>query len=124
MRILTLLFVLLLTTGCASRGEEGEDYSALIHYENINLQGRLQVTDVVTTETGDVLRAQVTLENPSAFRARYSYKFRWFDADGMEIAPEGEAWQADELPSRSQSRVQGVAPNPTASRFEVWVRDN
>ena len=124
MKLIPVLLALLLLGGCASRGEDTEDYSELIHYENINLQGRLQIIDVVETHAGDVMRVQVTLENPSAFRARYSYKFRWFDRNGLEISPEGAPWVANVLPSRSQTRAQGVAPNPSATRFEIWVRDN
>ena len=124
MRLLTLLLALTLIAGCASRGDSGEDYSHLIHYQNTNLEGRLQITEVVETQAGDVMRAQVTLHNPSAFRARYSYKFRWFDQNDFEVSPAGSPWTPNELPSRSHTRVQGVAPNPSAVRFEVWVRDN
>lgn len=120
---LALLFALVLLSGCAQRHADGqEDYSDLIHHETAALEGRVQVVDVIKQPGDELLQIQVTVENPSAFRARYRYKFRWFDAQGMEVAVDGEPWKPRELAARSRDHLQGVAPNPSVKRFELRVR--
>ncbi len=118
-----VLSVVVLLTGCAHHStDNAHDPQPVLRYESTNLEGRLREVEVMTHLTGDLLSVQVTLENPSAFKASYSYKFRWLDASGREIAPEGEPWTPTQLPARSQTRVQGVAPHPSATTFELWVR--
>lgn len=120
---LLVLSVSLMLSGCAHHSaEQSHDHPALIHYETASLEGRIRQVDVMTHRVGDLLKVQVTLENPSAFNASYSYKFRWLDARRMEIAPEGEPWTPAELPARSQTRLQGVAPHPSVTDFELRVR--
>ncbi len=121
--LLLLLLASVLLYGCAQREADGqEDYSDLVHYETGTLQGRVQVVDVIEQWHNDVLQVQVTVENPSAFRTDYQYKFRWFNAEGMEVAAEGEPWKPRELAARSRDHLQGVAPNPSVKRFELRVR--
>lgn len=119
---LLLIFASLALAGCAATGPSG-DYDDIIHHEVGTLEGRVQVADVIERTDNDLLRVQVTVRNPSAFRVNYQYKFRWFDAEGIEIAPEGEPWKPKELPPRSSDHLQGVAPNPAATRFELRVRN-
>ena len=112
MKLLPLLLVVpLLLAGCAQRsGEDIPNYNHLIHYETASLEGRIRIIDAMTDSAGDVLRAQVTVENPSAFNARYQYKFRWFDAQGMEVGMESEPWKPAELPARNQARYRASLP--------------
>lgn len=120
---LPLLVSLMSLQGCASSPEDERDYSDLIHYDGAILEGRLKITDVVERKRNDLLQVQVSLENRSAFRADFRYKFRWFDEEGMEVGPEGEPWKPMEIPARGREHLRGVAPNPSVERFELRVRN-
>src|SRR5690606_24120997 len=61
-------------------------------------------------------------ENRWKFKLDFQYKVKWFNADGFEIAPDSRPWTTVVMPGRTQLNVQATAPNPTATRFEIWVQ--
>lgn len=90
---------------------------------NPTLAGRLAVVDPRTRMVGDLMQAQATLENRWKFQLDFQYKVKWFDADGFEIAPEGRPWTPVVIPGRNRYSVKATAPNPSATRFEIWVQE-
>ena len=127
--VLMLLPLVLAFTGCSSSNvasiEEQDDGTRTTYLKSNNslLYSRLGIRDPKTTMAGDLMRAQATLENRWKFKLDFQYKVKWFNDDGFEIAPEGRPWTTVVMPGRTQLNVQATAPNPTATRFEIWVQE-
>lgn len=102
--------------------EQGE-YQQVLKSNNSMLHSRLRIIELKKRTVGDLMQVQATLENQWKFELDFQYRFKWFGPDGFEINPEGQPWQQLVLAGRSQANVQGVAPNPTATSFEIWVRE-
>ena len=127
--VLLMLPLVLVFTGCSSSNmsaiEEQDDGTRATYLKSNNslLYSRLGIRDPKMTYAGDLMRAQATLENRWKFKLDFQYKVKWFNADGFEIAPEGRPWTTVVMPGRTQLNVQATAPNPTATRFEIWVQE-
>lgn len=123
----TLLWSLLLSlvlVGCAGKQPQlPEEDLAVLRYDTASLSGAFELLEVNRATSGDIIRTQVHLRNKSAFSVDYQYKFRWYDRNGFEIAPEGEPWRPQRVPGKGEFRLQGVAPSAAAVRFEVWLRE-
>ena len=102
--------------------EDGETITK-VYSSNSLLSSRISVQDLKQKTVGDLLYIQATLENDWKFELDFQYKFKWFDKDGFEQAPECQPWRQVVMAGRSQNSVQAVAPNPSAVRFEIWVRE-
>ena len=102
--------------------EDGEVVTK-VHSSNSLLSSRISVVDLRQKRVGDLLQVQAVLENDWKFQLDFQYKFKWFDADGFELEPEAQPWRQVVMAGRSQNSVQAVAPNPSAVRFEIWVRE-
>lgn len=128
-RPLIAVLIALLLAACSasnmSRLETNEDGEPVtqIHSNNSLLASRLDVQTLRQKTVGDLLYVQATLENGWKFELDFQYKIKWFDEEGFELAPEGQPWRQLVMAGRSQNNVQSVAPNPTAVRFEIWVRE-
>lgn len=123
-----VLVLLTLLAGCSATNmaqQETHDgkVQTVLHSNNSMLSSRLKASDIISGKAGDLLRGQATLENRWKFRLDFQYKFKWFDAQGFELAPEGAPWRQLVMDGRSQANVQAVAPDPRAVRFEIWVQD-
>ena len=126
--MLALLLAAMLAACSATnmgRMEVDEDGQTItkVYSSNSLLASRISVQDLKQKTVGDLLYIQATLENDWKFELDFQYKFKWFDKDGFEQAPEGQPWRQVVMTGRSQNSVQAVAPNPSAVRFEIWVRE-
>lgn len=123
-----ILLTLALLAGCSASNmaqmetQDGKTQTVL-HSNNSMLASRLGVSDIITGNAGDLMKAQATLENKWKFQLDFQYKFKWFDASGFEVQPESEPWQQLVMAGRTQANVQALAPSPNAARFEIWVQD-
>lgn len=122
-----LLAVMLAACSATNMGrmevdEDGETITK-VYSSNSLLASRISVQDLKQKTVGDLLYVQANLENDWKFELDFQYKFKWFDKDGFEQAPEGQSWRQVVMAGRSQNSVQAVAPNPSAVRFEIWVRE-
>lgn len=129
MRLLLIVLPLFTMAACSSsnmasqeRTEDGE-LKTYLKSNNALLYSRVSIADLNQRVVGDLTQVQATLENNWKFQLDFQYKFKWFDDSGFEINPEGQPWRQLVLPGRNQANVQGVAPNPTATKFEIWVRE-
>ena len=127
---LILFLPLILTlTACSSSNmsaiEDQDDGTSATYLKSNNslLYSRVGIRDPKMTMANDLMRAQATLENRWKLKLDFQYKVKWFNADGFEIAAEGRPWTTVVMPGRSQMNVQATAPNPTATRFEIWVQE-
>lgn len=126
--IFASILIVMLTACSASNVATGEydkkgEYQTVLKSNNSTLKGRLEVADLKRRQVGALLQVQATLENQWKFELDFQYKLKWFDASGFEVAPEMQSWRQLVMAGRTQQNVQGVAPNPSATKFEIWVRE-
>jgi uncharacterized protein YcfL len=95
----------------------------VLESNNTLLYNRLRIMETRTRKKNDLLQVQAKLRNQWKFELDFQYRIKWFDADGFEIEPEGQAWRQLVIPGSHETNVQGVAPNSKATSFEVWVRE-
>jgi uncharacterized protein YcfL len=118
-----LLAVVLAGCSASNMARPGDDGEPRLYSNNSTLANRLAVEALQDKKVGDLLYVQATLENGWKFELDFQYKIKWFDRDGFEVAPESQPWRQLVMAGRSQNNVQAVAPNPSAVRYEIWVRE-
>ncbi|HBM25312.1 MAG: YcfL family protein [Alloalcanivorax venustensis] len=118
-----VLAVVLAGCSASNMARPGEDGEPRLYSNNSTLANRLAVEALQDKKVGDLLYVQATLENGWKFELDFQYKIKWFDRDGFEVAPESQPWRQLVMAGRSQNNVQAVAPNPSAVRYEIWVRE-
>ena len=87
------------------------------------LSANLRIADTKIGKAGDLLRVQATIENQSSGDLSFQYKFKWLDKDDFEVAVDGRPWQPITITGYESKNVQAVAPNPTATSFQILVQD-
>ena len=118
-----VLAVVLAGCSASNMARPGDDGEPRLYSNNSTLANRLAVEALQDKKLGDLLYVQATLENGWKFELDFQYKIKWFDRDGFEVAPESQPWRQLVMAGRSQNNVQAVAPNPSAVRYEIWVRE-
>jgi uncharacterized protein YcfL len=127
--------VVLLGAGCAKRtsgihgaaavtqAPEGMMQSSqYVIINNSKLARGLQIVDLKSQFVGDLLQAQVSLVSKYSKTLKFQYKFLWFNAQGMEINPDGLPWTPLIVYGNESKTVQSVAPNPSAREFKISIR--
>lgn len=125
--LVSVLVVMLAACSASNVGvreinEDGQ-YETVLRSNNSLLKSRLAITNLAERRVGDLMQVQATLENGWKFQLDFQYKFKWFDANGFELAPESQSWRQLALAGRNEANVQAVAPNPSAVKYEIWVRE-
>ncbi|GAA5132149.1 YcfL family protein [Alloalcanivorax gelatiniphagus] len=118
-----LLVVMLAACSNSNMARPGDNGEVELHTNNSLLGNRLSVERLREKTVGDLMYVQATLENGWKAELDFQYKIKWFDKDGFEVAPESQPWRQLVMAGRSQNNVQAVAPNPSAVRYEIWVRE-
>ena len=118
-----VLAVVLAGCSASNMARPGDDGEPRLYSNNSTLANRLSVEALQDKKVGDLLYVQATLENGWKFELDFQYKIKWFDRDGFEVAPESQPWRQLVMAGRSQNNIQAVAPNPSAVRYEIWVRE-
>jgi uncharacterized protein YcfL len=84
------------------------------------LNKSVSVVGVNTAMTpGGVLKVQVELLNRTKSFHRFSYRFEWFDANGMQINNTLSAVIADQIEGRESKFISAIAPNPACKDFRL-----
>lgn len=125
--LVSLIVVMLSACSASNVGmreinEQGQ-YETVLKSNNSMLRSRLSIVELNERKVGDLMQVQATLENGWKFELDFQYKVKWFDANNFELAPEGQPWRQLVLAGRNQANVQAVAPNPSAVKYEIWVRE-
>jgi uncharacterized protein YcfL len=129
LRFFSVSLIVAVLAGCSASNvatpeqDEKGSYQTVLKSNNSTLSSRIDVVDLKQRLTGDLLQVQATLENEWKFELDFQYKLKWFDANDFEVAPESQSWRQLVMPGRGQQNVQGIAPNPSVTRFEIWVRE-
>ncbi|KZY64692.1 hypothetical protein A3742_14745 [Oleiphilus sp. HI0071] len=87
------------------------------------LSANLVIEDTKMGQAGNLLRVQATIKNQSSGDINFQYKFKWLDKDDFEVAIDGRPWQPLTITGYESKSVQAVAPNPTATSFQILVQD-
>ena len=112
-------------TGCAnntagisaaSSGDSRVDSSAVSR--------QVKIDQLMSRRQGDLLQGSAVLVSQKSTDIRLQYKFTWFDIDGISLDDESNSWQALTLHGKAHKQVQGLAPNPQAVSFEIYVRES
>ncbi len=84
--------------------------------------GWLTVTEMSTAKKNDLLQAQITAQNTTTRDCQYEYRFRWLDANGMEIPTAMAGWVQVSVSAKEKALMRGIAPNREAADFDFIVR--
>lgn len=127
------IFLTFLSSGCSvTSGFEATGRSVIkdgvqeldknIIINNRGLASDLEISDMKSVLTGDLLRVQVSLRSRSRDTVPVQYRFEWFDAQGFEINA-NEAWKPFLIYGHETRTLQGVAPDQRAKEFKLKLRD-
>ena len=81
------------------------------------LQG-LQTVDLRSQRRNDVLVVQAELTNTESRDLRLYYRFRWTDANGMQVG-DGETWKPLVFLGKQSQYIKGTAYGPQATDFRI-----
>jgi len=68
---------------------------------------------------GGVLKVQIELLNTKRSLQRFSYRFEWFDANGMQINNVASPTIPDQIEGGESKFISSVAPMPACKDFRV-----
>jgi len=72
-----------------------------------------------TMTPGGLLKVQLELLNRKHSLQRFSYRFEWFDAAGMQINNVASPTVADQIEGGESKFISAVAPTPACKDFRV-----
>jgi len=68
---------------------------------------------------GGLLKVQIELLNQKHSLQRFSYRFEWFDANGMQINNVAAPTIPDQIEGGESKFISAVAPSPECKDFRV-----
>ena len=125
--MLALVVAGALVAGCSSQTvKTGPGKEDKVKYEVVtsgDTKDRLDVISVVGGKSGDLVKASAEVQNDSNFNYTFEYRFKWYDANGMEISPDSTAWTPVAIMAHETKSLQALAPNPTAATFKLFLQE-
>ena len=76
------------------------------------------------TMPGGFLKVQIELLNTTRSPQRFSYRFEWFDANGMLISSPAAPAFPDQIDGGEDKFITGLAPTPASKDFRVKFIEN
>lgn len=126
--------VLLAVTGCRTSmntigNAQKEGQRQMIADERVITDGSLArkvaFVGINTAMTpGGVLKVQLELQNRTHSLQRFSYRFEWFDANGMLINNVASPTIPDQIDGGESKFISSVAPTPACKDFRVKFVEN
>jgi uncharacterized protein YcfL len=98
--------------------------SSFVIINNPKLARGIQIVDLKSSFSGDLLMGQVTLVSKYSNTLKFQYKFAWFNKDGIEIDADSRPWTPLIMYGNESKTIQAVAPNPSAREFKVKIKAN
>jgi len=88
------------------------------------LNSKSNVTDVKEdVVNGDQKRVQLSVYSDQATPQSISYRFEWFDGNGMRVTGAAQAWQTQRIMPRETIIITGIGPTPTATQWQLQLLD-
>lgn len=120
------LTVLLALSGCATAGLRAGDSSLTndpyVIVDSPSFGNQISIVKVAHDFVGQVMRANITIQNNRSRSLQIQYRISWFDANGMEIDGQGKPYRDVVIEGKDTINVTGVAPSPAAKEFKIRVR--
>lgn len=125
-----LTFISIIGSGCGTSGMAGSlrvqadngSSETRIIIDNPFLASKLKISDLEATFSGNLLVAHVAVKSTHNSALQVQYKFRWYDAQGLEIGPDASPWQPLMIYGGESKGLQSVAPNPSVKEFKIEIR--
>lgn len=120
---IVVVTLVLMMSACAnhtagvSAGSNGET-----RVDNYSFGQEVAVEQVRVRTQADLLQGSALIMSKVGTDLRLQYKFTWYDVGGFTIEDEAMSWKSLKLHGKQQMQVTALAPNATATRFEVYVR--
>lgn len=121
-----------LMSGCVSPDTAGlgvsgqvinDELSAALECADAKMTNFIRVTNVATeTMANGLMRVQVELQVMQKHDLVVQTKFKWFDANGMEIDTASRPWILKTFHGGEVVNVTGIAPSEAATGFKFAVR--
>ncbi len=109
--------------GVMTSPQDQSGMSRAIIVNNAKFGRTVQVVDVRHEMEGDLLKVNLVLTSKYAGSTKFQYKFAWYDAAGLEVRPNTDAWNPVILHGFETVSVHGVAPGPDVKSFKVNIRN-
>ncbi|GLP96448.1 YcfL family protein [Paraferrimonas sedimenticola] len=123
-RSLILAASLAVLAACApSTGGVSVSSDGTTRIDNSSFEKKVTIAQVRNRLQGDQMQGSAVLVSRASSDMRVQYRFSWFDINGYAIDDEGQAWKSVKLHGGQQLPVNALAPNNTAVKFEVYVRE-
>lgn len=101
----------------------GEGGAGVIRVDDRSLSRKVVVEKgIVRREASGFATAQVFVRNTCRDDLSIQYKFRFFDAAGMEVQPGARAWEQTVLHGDDSASLSAVAPTKDVVSFSVRIR--
>ena len=128
LKTLFIGFIVVIMTACTTTGMVGgsgksPNDAEMVEIQNKSLAKKLSIQSFNTRVVNDLLKVQVSIENLFTSTQEFQYKFSWFDVTGFEVEIEGNAWHTLILHGKEMKTVQALAPNPTARKYKIVLRE-
>ncbi|MGL5146676.1 MAG: YcfL family protein [Plesiomonas shigelloides] len=120
------LFLGLMTVGmvgCANNtaglyASSGGEYRV----DSRSLARDVAIGKLTLSYSGSLVKAHAELQSKLSQDQNLQYRFSWYDKDSLLVDGDSTGWQALRLHGMQAQQVTAVAPNPSATRFEIYVR--
>jgi uncharacterized protein YcfL len=90
-----------------------------------SLNRRVRIVGVNTAETPEgYLKVQVELHNPTRSLQNFSYRFEWFNLQGMEVSSSAQAFIPKQIEGRESLYVSAMAPTIACKDFRLKLIEN
>ncbi len=116
-------------TGCVSMSTGGwevvasEGGTPTVRVDDTIFAQHVAVEDVHSHRTAEgYLAVLVQVRNKYSEDFPIQYKFTWFDANGMEVQPNGRPWEQVTLHGGESVPLSATGPEPTVVRFTMRAR--
>jgi uncharacterized protein YcfL len=126
--------ILLALTGCRTstnsiENAQKEGQRQMISDQRVITDGSLarKVSFVGVNQTmtpGGLLKIQIELLNRKHSLQRFSYRFEWFDAAGMQVENVASPTVPDQIEGGESKFIFSVAPTPACKDFRVKFIEN
>lgn len=120
------LAVAAIFAGCATSGMQAGDSaytkSPYLVVDDPILADQIHIVSVSHDMVGDMMRALVTMKSNRHRSLRVQYRISWYNAQGMEIDPQGKTYRDLIIEGKDAVSVTGMAPSPAATEFKIRVR--
>jgi predicted small lipoprotein YifL len=80
------------------------------------------IAEMRCVTTDGILRIDIDLENEKARNQQIEYRFLWFEANGMSVAPE-EAWKPLILYPDERRTIRTASPGISAHDFKLLIKE-